>query len=168
MLQSGERIRMILGQRASVAHVPFNPVVLIVGDGARAKFMCTKLRRLGGSVATAASIPLAGSLLKECSSFDAVVLSAEVPQDGWATAQALRKISRLDAPVWIVTEHGAGPLLRRQARANGVQFFPRREGLHRLFETLIRRSLDRLVGLVYLASELTEFATSASLLLGGA
>jgi DNA-binding response OmpR family regulator len=121
--------------------VPFGPVLLVVGSGARAAYTHTKLRRLGGSVAYAASIPDAASLLAS-SNFDAIVLNAAVPQEGWETAQALRKISGSDAPVWIVTEREAGPQLRRQALANGVQFFRRHEGLHRLLETLIRRSLQ--------------------------
>ena len=134
-------------------HVSFSPVLLVVGSGERAAYMHTKLRRLGGSVACAASIPDAASLLA-CSTFDAIVLSAEIPQEGWETAQALRRISGSHAPVWIVTERATGSPLRRQAQAHGVQFFRRHEGLHRLLETLIRRSLQHLASLVLVALEL--------------
>lgn len=119
-------------------------------------YLCNRLRRLGGFVATAASVSDAASLLKDCSSFDAIVLNAENPQQGWEVAQALRKVSECAAPVWIVTSHAAGTPLRRQARAADVKFFHWHEGVHRLLEVLIRRTLERLVGLTLVVWELLE------------
>jgi hypothetical protein len=151
--------------RGSRARAPFDPVVLLIGTGGRVDYLCTRLRRLGGFVATAPSVSDAASLLKDCSSFDAIVLNAESPQQGWGLAQALRKVSECAAPVWIVTSHGAGTPLRRQACAAGVQFFHWHEGVHRLLETLIRRTLQRLVGLTFVLSELLQTGMSVGLLL---
>ena len=140
----------------SARHMPLNPVVLLIGRGVRVGYMRTKLRRLGGSVASAESIYDAASLFRKCSSFDAVVIDADMPEGGWAMAQDLRRSVRCDAPVWIVSGQSAELAPRRKARANGVQFCRRKEGLPWLLDTLIRRMLDKLLGLTVVAWQLLQ------------
>jgi hypothetical protein len=151
--------------RGSTARAPFDPVVLLIGTGGRVDYMCNRLRRLGGFVATAASVSDAASLLRDCSSFDAIVLNAPNPQEGWEVAQALRTVSGCAAPIWIVSSNAAGTPLRREACAAGVQFFHWHEGVHRLLETLIRRTLQRLVSLAFVVSEFLEMGLSVGILL---
>ena len=131
----------------SPRRAPLDPVVLLLGNGARVDYMHTKLRRLGGSVGQAASIADAIPLFRDCSGFDAVVINADLPADGLAIAQELRNASGCQTPIWVVANGAPGAPLRAQARASGVQFFRRHDGLHLLLQTLIRRTLARLAGL---------------------
>ena len=139
----------------SARAAPLNPVVLLIGRGVRVDYMRTKLRRLGGSVASAESISDAASLLR-CSSFDAVVVSADLPESGWAIAQDLRRALGCAAPVWIVSDKSPGLPLRQEARASRVQFCPRKQGLPALLDSLIRRTFDNLVGVAVVAWELLQ------------
>jgi hypothetical protein len=149
----------------SARHAPLNPVVLLIGSGARVDYMRTKLRRLGGAVASAKSVSEAASLFRECSSFDAVVISAEIPESGWEIAQELRNVVECAAPVCVVSSQPPALRLRHEARAGGVQFFRRKEGLPFVLDTLVRRTLNRLLGLTTVVSELFPSDVLVSLLL---
>jgi hypothetical protein len=140
----------------SARATPLEPLVLLIGSGIRVDYMRTKLRRLGGSIASAESLSDAGSLLRKCSGFDAVVISADLPERGWAIAQDLRRALRCASPVWIVSDKSPGWPLRQEARASRVQFCPRKQGLPALLDSLIRRTFDNLVGLVVVAWELLQ------------
>jgi hypothetical protein len=149
------------GPSSPARRAAISPVVLLIGSGGRVDYMRTKLRRLGGAVASASTASDAAALFRECSSFDAVVINADAPEGGWAIAQELKKVAPCAAPVWIVSNQSPASYLRQKARASGVQFCRRKEGLPWLLGTLVRRSLDRVLCLAIVVEALLEPAMLA-------